>query len=368
MRHILFVVCFTTGVGLMILSGYVPKSASAQGTDEVTPVPEPNATVREDYRPPRGRRPRPAVTRRGLRYPAEPVTHRDPNGGDSAEASYAARDWDTERELNDAPAAAYQDDPNAAVANPNGEVADNIAAALEGLDEDPNAISADEAGFDLPAADAGQGEVVWIGWDELRLDGRGSDGVDLTYAWRQVAGPAQLEIADPDRPLTKATGLPVGRSMGWEPLLFTFELRVTDADGVYDAATVDYVVITGPELEIEPVAQRRFEPRDGYVLAHYEAWTTNLETNASDFVIKSPVRLTFTPVSGGEYQLRHKSRSGKHTYTVTVYYPEGASSSLMEFLADTEEKVPVIIQLGVSWDGSYASRAKVGEKKKEATP
>ena len=64
---------------------------------------------------------------------------------------------------------------------------------------------------DQPAlvANAGPDQNVWLGGNELRLDGTRSFGRGLSYSWRQIGGPNDLRIKDASAPITTATGFPL---------------------------------------------------------------------------------------------------------------------------------------------------------------
>lgn len=341
MRPVLFVMCFATGVGLMIFSGYLPKSASARnapGASREAPLVEPPRLPPQPYR-------------RSLPPP------------------------ETEADETEAPAAVPEDDgPDDPAANDEAPVTDvpsdddieaeqNMADALDGLEEDLAAF-ADEAAMEEdmppePVAEAGDDRVVWIGWDEVRLGGGASTGTELTYAWRQISGPVTLQIEQPEHASTTAYGFPIGPDMSWDAMLYEFELTVTDRFERSTRDTVSVIVLTAPELTVTPPADRYFDDRDGYLLGHYESWTINTETSSSVFNVASPVGLKFTEVTGGDYDLvedRTADPDDDYRYEITVYRRNGESTSWLEFLVDTDEKVPGILQLGVSWDGEWSQR------------
>lgn len=325
MRPILFVFCFTLGVGLMVFSGYLPKSASARGNGAAGGHGAANTL---GAYPRYGNRVMPVVSRSAAEgEDCSPLAPDDeppeqPPGADPAETDEAA-----------AAAAALA----------------AIAAQFAGTPAVESSDDAEEAG-PPPVADAGRDRVIWIGWDELPLDGTRSTGDGLRYDWMQVSGPQPLTIRAPDQPKTSATGLPLGLDMSWADTVYEFDLMVVDQAGREAFDTVRYTVRAGPELAIDPPARRRFEMRDGYLLGHYEAWTTNLETYESTFRITAPGALTFTKVSGGVYDLAGGAADDGYAYRVTLYGRRDEAYTWVELLVDTAEKIPGIVQLGVNWE------------------
>jgi len=332
MRHMMFVLCFTVGVSLMIFSGYVPRAASAR-TDAVT-----DGTISKAGRlhsrdeaigPGRTRSPRsvwpPASTNR-------PAHRTGPMAEDADLVEESGQSLDTDERA---------------------EIQENVARALKDLDQDleDTLAAAEEDVDDVVAvkAEAGPDRIVWIGWDDIALDGSRSFGEDLTCVWKQISGPTQLRIQQPTRMVTRVNGFPLSTNMGWNPLLYEFELTVTDRYGRQATDTVGYVMLPGPELTVRPSAQRRFELRDGYLLGHYTAWTSAAGDTAT-FEIVSPTGLFFTQISGPACDVGGGESGDRFVYRVVVYGEPGQSASWVEFLVDTDEKVPGILQLGVNWE------------------
>ena len=374
MRPVMFVLCFTLGVGLMIYSGYVPKSASARDNGAAIQRPasdhRPQRAADSEYRITR------APTRRSTWYPRTDRATDDQATVDPAAWEATLADSDTPLDDNvepgDSSAGPHAegpytdaDEPYAAAGDADAaEARKNMEAALAGLDEDPYDADLDDSNLsddpNLPAeqsaatlaVEAGNDAVVWTGWDEFKLNGSVT-GQPQTYAWKQISGPVQLTIDAPDKPATTATGLPLSLDMSWEPQLYEFELTVTDTAGRQATDVVAYVTLPAPELQMLPRAERFFDYRDGYVLGHYEAWITNTQTGQSTFRIQSPTRLTFTKVVGPEYDMYAPAADqskAPYIYEITVFHDsEEYDSSWLEFLVDTDEKVPGILQLGVSW-------------------
>jgi hypothetical protein len=336
-RPVLFVVCFTVGVTLMVFSGYVPRTASAR-TDPTSgfgtpPAASPNAVVS-----------RPA----NLEHAQSSGTTRKSAAEHPAPAAGPAQSADVSGEDQRSPDAS----PAAADAAEAEEIRQNVATALAGLDE-PAVDAADTSAAPAPepAANAGADRVTWSGWDDIVLDGSRSTGDGLSYSWRQLSGPRELKIKRPNRAVARASGLPLGPDMSWSPALYEFELTVTDKHGRQSTGTMGYVVLAGPELTVRPPAQRRFQLRDSYLLGHYESWATAPEGGVATFKVTSPTGLTFTKIAGGPADITGGRARKHYEYEIVVHQEPGVAQAWLEFLVDTDEKIPGVLQLGVSWEG-----------------
>ncbi len=217
-----------------------------------------------------------------------------------------------------------------------------------GADEDWGDSYAEPA---QPVADAGPDRVLWVALNEIPLAGGESRGDGLTYSWKQVGGPHELNIADPVAAATTASGFPLEWGIDWDDAVYEFELTVSD---IYGQQSVDYVqfeVKAAPVLSITPRPRRELAQRDGYLLAHYESWATNRTDSAETFEIRSRLELFLQHLGGDtNYELTVTQRRRGYLYRLTVYYQEGQSTSWLEFFADTDERIPAILQFGVNWD------------------
>jgi hypothetical protein len=233
--------------------------------------------------------------------------------------------------------------PQEQTATPPPSAGDTGTIEPQGLDSDlPEADSA-------PRADAGPDRVVWMGDQEISLDGSASQGAALTYFWRQLSGTVDLQIQNPRAAQTAATGL----AQEWpeKDATYEFELRVRD---VYGQESVDNVCVTvkvAPSITVVPTPTRRLAWREGYLLAHFEAWKTNRTDDAEAFEIRSPGELTFHQLGGtAEYDIAPVERSSGFEYELTVLYREPESSTFLEFFVETPEHIPAILQFGVNWE------------------
>ncbi|MDM8524724.1 hypothetical protein QUF80_15255 [Desulfococcaceae bacterium HSG8] len=91
-------------------------------------------------------------------------------------------------------------------------------------------------GADTPTADAGSDHSVTEG-ETVTLNGSDSQGTELTYKWRQTAGPSvTLSDSDTDRPTFTAPTVN-GDEEDEDDDSMTFELTVTDKNGMTDKDT-----------------------------------------------------------------------------------------------------------------------------------
>ncbi len=350
MRPVCFILCFTIGVCLMVFSGYLPQSASARGRSGLVTAHGAARTDSDGFTR--------SLTRRA-------ATDRNPGDGPVEEDTPPP---DPEPELVPPPttvehaskppeqparAAISELPPSPPPAPPSNEPPPpESPAPPPPADEHPTVEPAAPAARNDTwplLADAGPDRVVWIGWDELALDGSASTGQGITYEWKQTSGPVTLAIANPLAPVTLATGLLNVERMDWRGATYEFQLTVTDLAGEREVDSVRYTVKSAPAVTVKPTAERRFEIRDGYPLAHFIAWNTTLDGDESVFEITSDKELTFTKVSGSPYTLTGGKTGSRFVYQVVVFANGDATTSWVELLVDTEEKVPGIVQLGVNW-------------------
>ncbi len=360
MRQLLFIICFSLGVSLMVLSGYVPRSVSAGGTPE-------DAVGAAEARRSGGTaafRPRSNAwmyhpdasgtddTGSATADPSEPPpagAESDAPSGAGPEAAPEPVDLATALANVIAPAAA----PGETEPPADEQERERSERRRHGTDDagagDAGEAPADSASDATPVADAGADRAVWAGSGGVLLDGSKSRGEGLTYAWRQTAGPTWLEIEDPSEPVTWAGGLTGEQGLSWAPATYEFELVVHDNAGRQAAQTVRVAAQAAPELTIDPPAEPRFEERDGYIYGVFESWATNHQTDQFTFTISSAQRLKFTGLGGDPYELTGRKTGGVCIYHVTLGLVPGQATSWAELLVETSEKVPGIVRLGVSW-------------------
>ncbi len=88
-----------------------------------------------------------------------------------------------------------------------------------------------------PIANAGADQTIALPKDSVLLDGSASTDPDnniTAYAWTKVSGPSSLNIVNANGTQTQVTGLVQG--------VYQFELKVTDAGGLFSRDTIQVAV------------------------------------------------------------------------------------------------------------------------------
>jgi hypothetical protein len=89
-----------------------------------------------------------------------------------------------------------------------------------------------------PVAGAGIDQTITLPTNSITVDGSGSTDPDnniSTYLWTKISGPSSFSIADASAVQTQVTNLVEG--------VYKFELKVTDAGGLFSRDTVQIAVI-----------------------------------------------------------------------------------------------------------------------------
>lgn len=100
-----------------------------------------------------------------------------------------------------------------------------------------------------PVANAGKDTAITLPTNTVTLDGSASSDPDnniISYAWKKIAGPLSINIVKPNAVTTQVTNLTDG--------IYQFELKVTDADGLFANDTITISVHTAPPIKHAPVA------------------------------------------------------------------------------------------------------------------
>ena len=114
-----------------------------------------------------------------------------------------------------------------------------------------------------PVANAGADQTITLPINTTALDGSASTDPDnniTAYAWTKISGPSTFNIADANAVQTHVTNLTEG--------VYQFELKVTDAGGLFSKDTMQVTVNAPPPTETD---------RDIYVAGY--------ETNGSDIQV-----------------------------------------------------------------------------------
>jgi hypothetical protein len=92
-----------------------------------------------------------------------------------------------------------------------------------------------------PIANAGPDQVITLPTDSVSLDGNASsdpDGAISSYLWTKISGPSLFNIANSNATQTQVINLVQG--------VYQFELKVTDAGGLFSKDTVQITVNSEP--------------------------------------------------------------------------------------------------------------------------
>jgi N-acetylneuraminic acid mutarotase len=95
-----------------------------------------------------------------------------------------------------------------------------------------------------PCANAGAEQIVFLPEKSAQLNGSNSydsNGNVATYNWSQISGPGQSLILNPTKAITFVQNLSQG--------IYQFELKVTDASGLYATDTVPVIVTNIPAAD-----------------------------------------------------------------------------------------------------------------------
>lgn len=364
MRVTLFLICFSAGVSLMILSGYVPRRASAEdggrqagsaGGRQAQPAATPRVGRFRLASPGGGELGAPVLTTELLgTTPADSSEDESADDGDPAEAvdpatpSKDGGQVDGEHAGGSIVAGAHD-----AVSTPDPEdsVRDDDASR-----DQPQADAADRgdsgaaADGEPPVADAGPDRTVWAGWGDIVLDGSNSDGDGLEFEWRLAGEPRLYELVDADFAIARAL-LRADAAPHWGTQNLTFELTVRDEQGRVSRDSVSIAAVGAPELSVSPGAQRRFVQRDGLWLGHYECALGSAE-GAAVLSVSADVPLTFSAAGAFAYELVElESGSRTHSYELVIYREVDAADLTAEFLLDSADGVPCVLRAVVLWGG-----------------
>ncbi|MFH1746196.1 MAG: hypothetical protein ABIG44_04045 [Planctomycetota bacterium] len=318
MRSFLLLISLTIVVAVMILKGVLPRQAGASGS--MRDEPGETGSLKLDY-----------------------VDYED-----EGPLLFRARER-MEMKLNDPSEDTGNVDPTEPGDDTNLDQGDSSST-----DEDSSADESWEdpdADYSQLAAEAGADRVVWLGLDEIQLDGSKSIGDALTYSWKQIAGSHNLKIANPNAAQTSASGFPFDWGLDWDDAVYEFELTVSDAYGQESVDCVQYEVKTTPPLRISPWPKRELILRDGYYIARYESWETESVDSSVIFTVRSRSELFLQHLGGdNQYELNSTERAGRYTYEVTLFFRENQPATWVEFFVDTDQRIPAILQFGVNWE------------------
>jgi hypothetical protein len=165
-------------------------------------------------------------------------------------------------------------------------------------------------------ANAGPDQVITLPTDSVSLDGTSSsdpDGRIGSFLWTKISGPFAFSISNANAEQTPVADLAEG--------VYQFELKVTDAGGLFDTDTMQVIVQPQPKTNCDesnrPVTNAKItttihlpEPRYGIAVATVGnmifiagGYTTYIGTNPSNF----SDRVDIYDVTTGQWTVKHLS-------------------------------------------------------------
>jgi len=181
-------------------------------------------------------------------------------------------------------------------------------------------------GNSSPVADAGPDQLAAAA-GVITLDGSGSrdpDGDPLQYEWLQTGGPS---VSITGRNSAKATFTAA------EGQRYSFQLKVTDPEGMWDTDRVEVAVAAAPKVRIiKFMAQPNvIRAGQGVTLIWETEQAESVEITSIGQVAASGTT-TVAPVATTVYQLTARNRTGEVSETVTVQV-ERAELRILRFYA-----------------------------------
>jgi hypothetical protein len=140
-----------------------------------------------------------------------------------------------------------------------------------------------------PVACAGIDQAIILPINTVNLDGSCSadpENTILGYEWKKVAGPSSYTIVTPSGANTAITALAEG--------IYQFELKVTDAGGLFDTDTVQIFVQKAIVLPVPPVCGDTNRPQ---VMAHTVPFGTLSYAKSTAAVAAAGTKIVF---AGGQ--------------------------------------------------------------------
>ncbi len=332
MRPIAFVVCFSLGVTLMVLShGYQPRRATAAAPNATVEQPE---SAAEDTRRPRWRP-------RRIRQSERPFR---------AAARRAATVTPSEASETTLPDAAVEAVPMAAEAP---TVPEEEPASLASSHPSATAMEPSTAPLLTPPAPDEAERVHWAG-EPLRLSVDVAGDESYVLWWEQASGPP-VTIEDPQRASTTVVNGFDAIEDPWTTTTLEFEVTIATESGRTDAIRIVKRVRATPDLDVIPgVAaearvERRFERWSGTRLGVIEAEMARPDGRVASFVVDSATPLDFESIEAGVFEMTYFVEAGRHLYQFDVYQPVDEKETRMVLWVESSAGVPALIRLVVRW-------------------
>ena len=180
----------------------------------------------------------------------------------------------------------------------------------------------------IPTVNAGQDTTVVAPVDYITLNGSASseDNSILSYSWSQISGPSTSIILSANEPETKISNLIEGT--------YSFELTVTDNNGVEGKDTVSVTVALGRYAPLE-VKTANIYPNPVHDVATLEVNTGSPNTNIGIVITDMSGRVVYNRqfVSALNHATKKINMSNliKGAYVVTIYF-DGTKAQAIKVL------------------------------------
>jgi len=173
----------------------------------------------------------------------------------------------------------------------------------------------------LPVADAGKDQTITLPVNSVNLTGNGtdSDGIIVSYSWKQLSGPSVSSIISQSTAVTLVNNLQGGT--------YTFELTVTDNNGATKKDTVN-IVVTEPRLSQVPISnEAKIYPNPVVDIATLDINTTQLGSKIRIIITSilgnAVYKEEIMPTQSNVLAKINFSNLAKGTYVTTIYFGNG---------------------------------------------
>ena len=339
MRPVLFIVCFTLGVTLMMLSSAkTPRPASAAGPNSVESITTSQAERDSDGFHVKG----PSLAVAPSRYTGRWRTSQTQQPIAKKEVAKTTVETEAAEAAADALPVTVRD-AAPTVAPP--KLTPLPSDPIPNYDDYPPAV-----------ADAGPDQVVWAGSARVTLHGKATDGEPARFLWTQADGPA-VRLEHDTAAQTTLIGLSAYYGTSWEPVDLEFTFTVVDTLGRESRDRTWVRLIPAPDLVVSALksdkswSDKYFEVMHSVTLPHFEVWVRDPNGPVATFMVESAMPLSFDVVEAGDFEMWDSEEDGRHLYQFDVYQTGDEPRTKLEFLAQTIDEIPAVVRLGVDWYG-----------------
>ena len=202
-----------------------------------------------------------------------------------------------------------------------------------------------------PVANAGADQTITLPTNTITLNGSTSTDPDnniTAYAWTKISGPSSLNIANANAVQTQATNLLQGT--------YKFELKVTDAGGLFDKDTVQVSVTNQPCSQpplIQTICDNSTRPQ---ICAQLIPVGTLSEARAAVSVASAGNKILFAGGDGPSYPMGGSSRVDIYNIATQSWSTAELSVGRYE-IAATANGNKIFFAGGETGDGTWTTNA-----------